>query len=135
MPDVTWKERFVSLGKTWSIIVLIIVVLGSIYAGVCTATESAGLGVIFCFIIAAIYRKLNWKILVKILEGTIRINGFIFMLIIAALILSYLITNLGVDRIINEYMVGVGSQWIAMAIIIVIFLILGCFIDMASITL
>jgi C4-dicarboxylate transporter, DctM subunit len=135
LPGVTWKERILSLGKTWSIIVLIIVVLGSIYAGVCTATESAGIGAVFCFIIAAIYKKLNWKVLRQIMEGTVRLSSFIFMLIIAALTLSYLVSNLGVDRVINEFMSGVGSQWIAMAIIIVIFLILGCFIDMASITL
>ena len=57
---VSWREKFISLRAVLLPIMIIIMVLGSIYVGVCTATEASALGCVGAIISAAVYRKLNW---------------------------------------------------------------------------
>ncbi|MBI2316080.1 MAG: TRAP transporter large permease subunit, partial [Betaproteobacteria bacterium] len=56
LTGITWKERIVSLRKLWAAVLLIFAVLGSIYLGVATPTEAAGVGAIGALIIALAYR-------------------------------------------------------------------------------
>ena len=56
-----WRERIVSLGRVWPILLLSLAVMGSIYGGVATPTEAAGIGAFGAMVIAAIYGKLTRK--------------------------------------------------------------------------
>ena len=82
-PAPSWGEKFRSLGRTWELLILFAAVMGTIYLGVATPTEAAGMGALFSLI--AVLRRKNWKpnVLVGLREtGTATCS--IFALVIGA---------------------------------------------------
>ena len=127
---VSWKEKFASLKSVIVALVLILVVLGSIYKGICTPTEASGIGAIGALIAAAIHRKLTWKNVSEALDRTLRLVGMVFWLLIAATYFSNLFAALGAQRLI----VGLtgaftGSPWIIIIMMQVSLFVLGMFMD------
>ncbi len=71
-PESSWRGRMETLGGLVPPLAIFLVVIGSIYAGWATATESAALGVLAALALAAINRRLTWTMLVQALDGTMR---------------------------------------------------------------
>ncbi|MBI3000030.1 MAG: TRAP transporter large permease [Deltaproteobacteria bacterium] len=133
---VTWKERFLSLRKLWSAIVLIILVLGSIYGGVATPTEAAGVGAIGALGVALVYRSLSFKKLVEIARRTVELVGFIMILVVGAMLFSYYLTLTGATQSLSKWMASLAvAPWVIIAGMNIILLILGCFLDSTAIIL
>jgi len=134
MPGVTWRERFVSLKNIWVFMLIAIGVLGSIYAGICTPTESACVGAFLSLVVAASYRKLTWRSLRDVLLSAARISCFIIFILFSAFTFSYLLTYLGIPQQIAETIVKSGMSGTTFVILTMfIFLILGCLLDPAGI--
>ncbi len=134
--SVRWKERFSSLKGVWPIIVVMLSILGSIYFGIATPTETAGVGVVVVLIIAVTVFKLSWvKFKRAIIEATM-INGMIIFIIIAAGFFTYVLGSSNVAQYLDDFVNGSGMPtWALILMINVILLILGCFIDAITITL
>jgi C4-dicarboxylate transporter, DctM subunit len=102
------------------------VVIGSIYAGWATPTESASLGVVGSLFIAAGYRQLNWPMMRAALLGTMRTTGMIVLILIAAWYLNFVLSQIGVNRMLNEFL---GEQALSsfgtLMLVIAFYLILG----------
>lgn len=129
----TMKERISSLNDLIPIILVFVVVLGSIYTGLATPTESAALGVLMSFGIAIYYRKLNWKIFVEASEGTIKTTGMIMLILFAAYFLNFIFLSLGVTSQITAFVNALGfSAANTLLAIIVMYMILGVFIETLS---
>jgi tripartite ATP-independent transporter DctM subunit len=129
----TMKERFSSLNDLIPIILVFVVVLGSIYTGLATPTESAALGVLMSFGIAIYYRKLNWKIFVEASEGTIKTTGMIMLILFAAYFLNFIFLSLGVTSEITAFVNALGfSASNTLLAIVVMYMILGVFIETLS---
>ena len=127
---VSWREKIVSLKSVIVALVLILVVLGSIYRGICTPTEASGIGAVGALIAAAIHRKLNWKNVSEALDRTLRLIGMVFWLLIAATYFSNLFAALGAQ----ELIIGItgaftGSPWLIIVLMQVSLLFLGMFMD------
>jgi C4-dicarboxylate transporter DctM subunit len=134
--SVPWKQRFTELKGIWPIAVVMISILGSIYFGIATPTETAGLGVFVVLIIAIFAFKMRWKGLKAAALEAATINGMILFIIIAASLFTYVLGSTNVATKLQELVTSSSLTPITVIIIInVIYLILGCILDSITITL
>ena len=129
----SWKLRFAGLIDLLPIFGLFGAIVGSIYAGWATPTEAAAFGVGFAFLIAAIQKAVNMKMLIASLRGTIRTTTMIMLVVIGAYVLNFVLTAAGVSRALQELLQGLGLAPLGMLfVIILVYIILGFFIETLS---
>lgn len=131
---VSWAERFGALPHLLPPFFLFLLVVGSIYAGWATPTESAALGVIGAFILAAANRTLTLAMLKTAIENTMRVTGMAMLIVVAAFFLNFVLSTLGINRDILVFFEEVRTQlnlspFQVMIAIVILYLILGCFMD------
>jgi tripartite ATP-independent transporter DctM subunit len=113
---------------------LIVVVLGSIFAGVATPTESAALGGAGATILALIYRQLSWRLLYDAAKETVKVTAMVFAILLGATAFSMAFTYTGGDYLIEEWMLALpGEKWGFIILVMLVILILGFFIDFVEI--
>ncbi len=125
--------RHALLDSFWGILSPIIV-LGGIYGGVFTPTESAAVASvysIFCGVV--IYRELNWKKFVEVLKSTAATTGTIMLIVSCAGVFSFALQYLGIATRITNWAVSLtDSRAVMLLIFTVLFLIAGCLMDGVS---
>jgi len=126
----SWNERLRSLTGLLPPLALFLVVIGSIYAGFATPTESAALGVIAALGLAALNRRLTLAMLTQAIDGTMRTTGMIMLIVAAAWFLNFVLSAIGLVGALNAFITGLGLSSSGMLGAIVIFyLVLGCFME------
>ncbi len=129
-------ERGQLFGKTWPIVVLILVVLGGIYAGLYTPTEAGAAGAFVALIFALWRRTLTWRRLWDILVETGHISATLLFLIIAASMYSSMLGITGLPTQLGNWIASIdASLGLLLLIYVVIVLVLGTIIDSVSIML
>ena len=114
---------------------LIIVVLGSIFAGVATPTESSALGGAGAILLALLYGKFSWKMLFDSSLETVKITAMVFAILLGATAFSMAFTYTGGDAIVEEFMTQLpGEKWGFLILSMLIILLLGFFIDFVEIS-
>lgn len=115
---------------------LILGVLGSIFAGIATPTEASGVGALGALLLALAARRLNLEVLQESLFQTTRTSAFIFAIFLGATAFSVVLRGLGGDEVIEDALLGLpfGPSGIILAILFGVFL-LGFFLDWVEITL
>lgn len=115
---------------------LIILVLGSIFAGMATPTEASGIGVLGAAILAIINKKLDWAAIKQVSMGTFSICGFVFSIMIGATFFAMVLRLLGGDEVIEAVFTGLplGPYGVVVVLMAGIF-ILGFFLDWIEICL
>lgn len=127
---VSWSEKFKALADLAPTALLIVIVLGSIYGGLATPTESAALGVIGAIVFAAIGRKLSFKMLNASAEATARNTALIGLILLGAYLLNYVFTSLGVPQALAKMVSSLAlPPWTIMLLIIGFYLALGTFME------
>ncbi len=127
---VSWKKRFSSLKRVWPFLILAFSILGTIYAGIATPTESASVGATLAIVIALFYRRLTIKALHGALTRTVGVTAMIMFLIIGGSVLAFLFSSLTIPHHVTDMIVSLGaSRWVVMIIINFILLVLGCILD------
>lgn len=122
-----------ALLKAWPILLLFFIIVGAIYSGIATPTEAAAFGVVGALALAALARKLTLKVLIESLNSTVTKTSVIIFIIIAAYYLNYVLSSVGVSDEIQQLVASSGaSQFEVLVFIMVIYLILGCFIETLS---
>jgi tripartite ATP-independent transporter DctM subunit len=116
--------------------VLIVAVLGSIFAGITTPTEASGVGALGATILAAINKKLNWKVIVEVMKACFNTTAYIFAIFLGATAFALVLRSLGGDEFIERVLTGIplGPYGIMVVILGSVFL-LGFFLDWIEITL
>ncbi|MGD9116269.1 MAG: TRAP transporter large permease [Dehalococcoidia bacterium] len=133
---VSWRVRFSSLKRVWPIVVVMASILGSIYFGIASPTEAAGVGCVVVLIIGVTVFGLRWQGLKRALIETAIINGMILFMMVGAWLFSYVIGSSGVVKIITSFVTSADfSPWLVIISINILLLILGCFIDAITIML
>ena len=128
-----WKARIRALPDLIPPLVIFLAVIGSIYAGLATATESAALGVIAALGVAAWHRRLTLRMLLQAFEGTMRTNAMIMAILIAAYFLNFVISSIGLTGQVNRLVTGLGLTSTELLLAVIVFyLILGCFMETLS---
>jgi tripartite ATP-independent transporter DctM subunit len=115
---------------------LILAVLGSIFFGLATPTEAAGVGAAGALLLAALNRALNMSVLREVLFETTRTTAFIFAVLLGATAYSLVLRGLGGDELIERALLGLpfGPSGIIISILFATFL-LGFFLDWIELTL
>jgi tripartite ATP-independent transporter DctM subunit len=109
------------------------IVMGSLYFGIATATESAALGVIVALFFAWRAGRLTREVLETCFVQTARISGMILLIITAAFILNLAISLTGVASAMTRWVSGFGLSGPAMILVLIVFyLVLGMFMDVLS---
>jgi len=113
--------------------VIIFLVLGTIFLGVATPTEAASLGAFGSFILAAAYRRLDWKVIKESIMGCVRITTLSLLIATGSIGFSQLLGYTGATMGIMELATGlpVAPIFIVSATLVVL-LIMGCFVDQIS---
>lgn len=110
-------------------------VLGSIFAGIASPTESAAFGVIGGLILSIINKTLNKEMLKYALFETMKLSGMIFMILIGATAFSLVFNELGgTDLILEFFSEDIGNVWVFIAIAMLSIFVLGFFIDFIEIS-
>ena len=131
--NATWAARIAALPDLLPPLVIFLAVIGSIYAGLATATESAALGVIAALAVAAWRRKLTIVMLKLAFEGTMRTTAMIMAILIAAYFLNFVITSIGLTGQVNRYITDLRLTPAQLLVVVVIFyVILGMFMETLS---
>ncbi|AJD53383.1 C4-dicarboxylate transporter DctM subunit [Thalassospira sp. MBR-102] len=129
----TWSERIGSLQHLLPIVVLFLVVIGSIYAGWATPTESAAVGVAIAMLIAAFNRGVSREMIERCLYGTVRITAMIMLVIIGAYFLNFTLTAAGMGRELKDLLTGLNfSPMGTLMVVILLYIVLGFFIETLS---
>jgi tripartite ATP-independent transporter DctM subunit len=129
----TWGQRFRALPDLLPPLVIFLAVIGSIYAGWATATESAALGVIAALAIAAARGRLTLRALMQAFEGTMRTTAMIMAILLAAYFLNFVITSIGLTGRVNSFITSLGLSKLELLVVVVLFyLVLGMFMETLS---
>lgn len=109
---------------------LIIIVIGGIVGGVFTATEGAGVCVLYCLLLSIIYRSMSMKIFMKILLSSACTSGIILFLISASSAMSWVMAYSGIPNAISEGLLSISeNKYVIFFLINLILLIVGMFMD------
>ena len=112
------------------VVLLIAAVLGSIYSGVATATEAAGVGVLGSLVLSAMQGSLSWSTFKESLLGGTRLYCMIAMILAGASFLTLAMGYIGLPRHLAEWIGSLGLSPVGLlAVLMLFYIVLGCFLD------
>jgi C4-dicarboxylate transporter, DctM subunit len=125
-----WESRVKGLPHLLPPLGLFIVVVGSIYAGVATPTEASALGILAAMGITAYERVLKFEMLHRAFESTLKATGMIMFLLIGAYFLNFGLGALGFVQKLSAFVGALPfAEYVVLAIIIAVYIVLGCVLD------
>jgi C4-dicarboxylate transporter, DctM subunit len=126
----TWSERLTGLGQVLPSLGIIFLVLGGIYFGFTTPTEAGIVGIFAALIASYLKRALSWQLVKESIWATMKTNCMIMFIVVGASILSTSMIYLNIPVKIVNLIVSVGlSKWLVFAILILLYLGMGCLFD------
>lgn len=135
-PATTLREKFASLKNIVGFLVIVAAVFVTLYAGIATATETAAVAAAFTFIYLAFARRLSRGATLDALIDTLRISAMMLTIVVGALIFGYFLT---VNRVAPDLVTAMTdahlSRWVVLALVIVVYLVLGMLMDQIAILL
>jgi C4-dicarboxylate transporter DctM subunit len=112
---------------------IFLLVMGSIYLGWATPSESAALGVIGALAVTIVKRRFSMAMLHAALLSTVRITAMILLIVVAAKFLNFVIGILGIPQVLARTISDFGASHLQLILILVLFyLVLGCFLETLS---
>ena len=112
------------------VVLLIAAVLGSIYAGIATATEAAAVGVVGSLVLSALQGTLTWVSFREALMGATRLYCMIALILAGAAFLTLSMGYIGLPRHLAEWIAELGlSRFELIAVLALFYIVLGCFLD------
>ena len=132
-PRIPWGERMVAMAKIWPVLVVFGLVVGGIYAGWFTPTEGAAVGALGTGLIAWVNGGLNRASLTESFMVTARSTAMIFFIVLGAAFYNGFLALTQVPQGIAEWVTSSGfSPYTILILILIFYLILGCFMDSLS---
>ncbi len=116
------------------IVLVIFAVIGSVFMGIATPGESAALGVIACYVLAAIYRKLSWETIRLSAQDTVHVTVMVFFIVVGSICFSRILATTGAISMLIQWAMDLNIHPILLIVSTQIILVfLGAFMDPASI--
>lgn len=130
----TGRDKTKSIGRiVWDAVpslLLIIIVIGGIVSGIFTATEGAGVAVLYCLVLSIIYKSLTLKGFMKILLDSAKTSGIILFLISASSAMSFVMAYAGIPAAISNALMTISSnKYVIFLLMNVILMVVGMFMD------
>lgn len=132
-PAAGWNEKLRKLSGTVPPLLLFVLMVGSIYAGIATPTEAAALGVMGTMVLATARGTMSWDLMLTVFERTMRTTCMVMLIVAAAVLLNFVLVSIGLTSQITTYVTSLDvSPLTILLLIIVVYLILGCFMETLS---
>jgi C4-dicarboxylate transporter DctM subunit len=131
----SWRERFSSITRVWPVVLVILSILGSIYLGIATPTESAGVGCVVVLLLAIFLFGLRWDGIRRAIIDATTINAMIMFIMVGASFFTFVIGSSDVAKHLFNVVTSAGmSKWTVIIIMNVIYFALGFVLDPLTIT-
>jgi tripartite ATP-independent transporter DctM subunit len=128
--DTSWKAKLVALKDIALPSLLVVLVLGSIFMGIATPTEAAGIGALGSLVVCVIYGRLKWTVIADSCRETMKISGMALWILVAATLFGVVYTSAGAQEMVMEIVERVPvNRWLILAAMQIILLIFGMFMD------
>ena len=133
LPRSSWPVRLRHLWRVWPVALLFGVVIGGIYAGWFSPTEAAAVGAVGAFLLAAAARQISAPMLRAAVAETAGLTGMIFFILIGAGFFNFLLESTGLPRFLIAGIESSGLSALSVMLLILLFyIVLGCFMDSMS---
>ncbi|MGQ2908256.1 MAG: TRAP transporter large permease [Aliihoeflea sp.] len=133
-PKISFGEKLKRSRFLVPVLLLILLVIGSMYTGLATATEAAAIGVVGALVLAAAQRSLTWSVFVESLMGATRTSAMIALILAGAAFLTLAMGFTGLPRGLAAFIGSMElTQFQLIMVLMVFYIILGCFLDGISI--
>jgi tripartite ATP-independent transporter DctM subunit len=128
--EITWKARLISLKDILLPSLLVVLVLGSIFLGIATPTEAAGVGAFGSLLVCIIYGRLNFKVITDSCLETMKISGLALWILVTATLFGVVYTSAGAQDMVMELVENLEvNRWMILFTMQIILLIFGMFMD------
>jgi tripartite ATP-independent transporter DctM subunit len=136
-----WSGRFAALREVWAVLLLFFLVIGGLYGifdfhplnVAFSPTEAAGMGAMGAFLIALARRRLSMPDVLEVLRETAMTTATLFAVLIGAWIFSNFVNVAGLPQALRDIVASVNVHpWAVMAVILLIYIALGCVFESLS---
>lgn len=125
-----FKKIFSTFLNAFPSLLLLVVVIGGIVSGIFTATEASGIAVIYCLILALIYRELDRKILFKVFLDSVGTTAIVMLLIAASMSMSWVMSYENIPQAVSDALLALSdNKFVILLIINLLLLFVGVFMD------
>jgi tripartite ATP-independent transporter DctM subunit len=115
---------------------LILGVLGSIFFGIATPTESAAVGALGSLVLCMLYKRFNWQVLAAAMKGTVRLTSMVFLVVVGASAFGLVFVGMGGRELVKEWLLSLpGDQTGFIIASMVLIFFLGIFFEFLEISL
>ncbi|MBR8463083.1 TRAP transporter large permease subunit [Campylobacter sp. faydin G-24] len=130
-----FKQTINALKAILPPLLLVVCVLGSIFMGIATPTESSAFGCVGAVLLSFFYRSFSFKMIKESLEESVKTTALVFAILIGATAFSLVFSYTGGDEIVEEFMLNLpGEKWGFIIFSLVVIFVLGFFIDFVEIS-
>ncbi len=131
--DVPWPERIRLLRYLFEPLAVFGVVMGTLYFGIATATESAALGLVIAFALVVVQGRLSWALLENCFLSSARTTGMILLIVLGAFILNLALSLTGIGEAMTKWVTGFGLGRVSLLLLLIgFYIVLGMFMDTLS---
>jgi len=115
-------------------LILVVCVLGSIFFGIASPTESAAIGALGAIVLSALHKKLTLDNLKEALQLTTRLTSMVFLILICARAFSLVFNGIGGNEFVFDIMTSLpGGEWGFLIVSMILIFVLGFFLDFLEI--
>ena len=130
MPKASWAERGRSLLGALPAFGAGVVILGGILSGIFTPTEASGIGVLYIFILALLYKSLTWRKVYRILLGSVETTGSVLLIVAAAALFGWVLAREQAPQLAADFILNFTNEPIVFLILVnILLLIIGCVLE------
>lgn len=116
---------------------LMLAVLGSIFAGIASPTEAAGVGAVGATFLTLINKKFSLKILREVMDSTMQLTCMVFIILVGAAAFGLVFRGMGGDELVRGFLGGIAEthgKWFVLAMVMGLIFVIGFFLDFIEIT-
>ena len=131
-PDTKYSllQKIIGLKDIWGMAILFVIVLVGMFTGLFTVPEAAAIGAFAALLLTIINRKFSWKVFMDVIKDTLKSVAMIYVILIGASVFAKFLAVARLPAIIASFISGLAvSPYIIIFIIVLIYAIMGCFID------
>lgn len=130
MPRSTWGQRGKSLLGALPAFGAGVVILGGILSGIFTPTEASGIGVLYIFVLALLYKSLTWRKTYRILLGSVETAGSVLLIVAAASLFGWVLAREQAPQLAADFILGFTDHPIVFLILVnLLLLVIGCVLE------